>query len=134
MKRRGHRQYSPWLWSGILAVLVAFAAGTSWWLEQSMDPFRAVEKLRPADYYENANSLHGNIYQVEGVILGSLGWKQNKGRLFSISIREQNQEWPVPLWVPFEFQSLNIQKGQKYRAKVHVDNSGLLCVEQLIKS
>ena len=134
MTRRGHRRFSIKLIGGGIAVLVILAVGGAILLDKALDPFRTIEKLKPTDYFENANSLRGNTYQVNGTIAGSLGWKQNQGRLFALRINSDGKEWPVPLWVPSSFQELNLQKGQHYRAKVRVHDSGVLCVEEMSKS
>jgi len=134
MTRRAHRQFSLKLLVLVFGGFVVLATGGALLLDRFMDPFRTVEKIKPTDYFENANSLRGNVYQVEGVISGSLGWNPGKGRLFSLRLTYEGKDWPVPVLVPSSLQQLNLQKGQKYRAKVRVNESGLLVVEEMDKT
>ncbi|NCW26772.1 MAG: hypothetical protein EBV83_00475 [Verrucomicrobia bacterium] len=133
MSRKAHRPSNRKLLGGIFAAFILLAALGSLLLEKAMDPFRTVERIKPADFYENANSLRGNIYQVDGVIMGSLGWSPQKGRLFSLRVTADGQDWPLPILVPAPLARLNLQKGQRYRVKVRVDESGLLVVEEMDK-
>lgn len=94
---------------------------------------RTVEDLDPAAYYENANSLRGNTYLIEGTIWNSLGWNPTKGRLFSLIIQQQNRDWTLPIFVPHDLQTLNIQKNQKYVVKAKVNDQGILSVLEMTK-
>lgn len=134
MTRRSHRQFPIKLLVAVFGGFVILAVGGAQLLDRFMDPFRTVEKIKPTDYFENAKSLRGNIYQVEGVVAGSLGWNAEKGRLFSLRITHESKDWPLPILVPPSLHQLNLQKGQKYRAKVRVNEFGLLVVEEMDKS
>ena len=134
MARRAHRQASPSLWLVLALGVVILGAGGSFFLQKEGNPYRTVEKLKPGDYLENANSLRGNTYQLEGVIASSLGSSQEKGRLFSLRAPYGEKEWPLPILVPPGFRDLNLQKGQRYRLKIRVNDLGLLEVEEMTKS
>lgn len=134
MVRRVHRQASPFLWFVLVAIFLGLGGVGAFFLQRGGDPYRTVEKLHPGDYLENANSLRGNIYQIEGVIAASLGSSPEKGRLFSLRITQGEREFPLPVLVPPEYRELNLQKGQRYRLKVRVNDSGLMQVEEMTKS
>jgi hypothetical protein len=134
MARRAHRQTSPSLWLVSAVVLVVFGGAGAFFFQREDNPYRTVETLKPADYMENANSLRGNTYQLEGVIAGSLGSSPEKGRLFSLRTNYAEKEWPLPVLVPRNYRELNLQKGQRYRLKVRVNDGGLLEVEEMTKS
>ena len=134
MARRGHQKVLGsriWL-VGILFLLVGTASVLL--LQFRAAPFRTIPVLSPADYFENSNSLRGNTYQLDGVVISALGSSPNKGRLFSFRIRTNTGEWPLPVLVPPGYQIINLQKGQKYKIKVVVNDSGLLEVEDITKS
>ena len=135
MARRAH----PTTPSKHLFILVfaflALAGVGAYFFQKDANPYRTVEKLSPSDYYENANSLRGNVYQIEGTILNSLAWNPEKGRLFSIRVTTADSKiWPLPILIPSSLRQINIQKNQSYRAKVRINDSGILLVEEVQKS
>ena len=134
MARRAHRTSSPAAWWGGLALILALGIGGAFFFQQGSDPYRTVEILKPEDYLENANSLRGNIYQLEGVISSSLGSSPEKGRLFSLKATYGDKEWPLPILVPPGYRDINLQKGQRYRLKVRVNEAGFLETEEMTKS
>jgi hypothetical protein len=134
MSRRAHSSTPPGLVIGLVAAFLALAGVGAYFFQKDAEPYRTVEKLRPADYFENANSLRGNAYQVEGTILNSLAWNPEKGRLFSIRVTSESKSWPLPILIPATLQKINIQKNQSYRAKVHVNDSGVLVADEIQKS
>jgi len=134
MARRAHQKTSPSLWLVSAAVLAGLLGAGGFLFQRNDNPYRTVELLKPADYLENSNSLRGNTYQVEGVISSSLGSSPEKGRLFSLRASYAEKEWPLPILVPREYRELNLQKGQRYRLKVRVNDGGLLEVEEMSKS
>jgi len=134
MARRAHQKTSPFLWLVAAMVLIVLAGAGAFILQKDGNPYRTVEVLKPSDYLENANSLRGNTYQVEGVISSSLGSSPEKGRLFGLKINQADKDWPLPILVPRDYRELNLQKGQRYRLKVEVNDDGLLEVEEMSKS
>jgi len=134
MPRRAHQKTSPSLWLVATAVLIVLAGAGAFFFQKENNPYRTVEILKPGDYMENANSLRGNTYQLEGVISSSLGSSPERGRLFSLRISYADKEWPLPILVPRDYRDLNLQKGQRYRLKVRVNDGGLLEVEEMTKS
>jgi hypothetical protein len=134
MARRAHQKTPPSLLFGLVVIFFVFAAGGAFFLQKGANPYRTVEPLKPNDYFENANSLRGNIYQVEGVILNALAQNPEKGRLFSIAVTSESKKWPMPIFVPSKLRQINLQKNQSYRAKVRVDDAGILVAEEIQKS
>jgi hypothetical protein len=135
MARRAHPTTpSKPLFFLVLGFLVLAGVG-AYFFQKDANPYRTVEKLIPSDYYENANSLRGNVYQIEGTILNSLAWNPEKGRLFSIRVTTgDSKNWPLPILIPSNLRQINIQKNQSYRAKVRINDSGILLVEEVQKS
>ena len=135
MARRAHPTTPSKLILSLVIGFLALAGVGAYFFQKDANPFRTVEKLNPSDYYENANSLRGNIYQIEGTILNSLAWNPEKGRLFSIRITTgDSKNWPLPILIPSSLRQINIQKNQTYRAKVRINDSGILLVEEVQKS
>ena len=134
MARRAHQQTSPSLGIWLIGFLLVLGILGAFFLQKDNNPYRTIEPLNPADYLENANSLRGNVYRLEGVISSSLGWSQEKGRLFSLRISHGDKDYPLPILVPPAYRDLNLQKGQRYRLKVRVNDLGLLEAIDMVKA
>ena len=134
MARRAHNKISGFrLWI-VGIVLLILGTTSALFFQFYSTPFRTIPLLKPADYFENSNSLQGNTYRLEGVIINSLGHSPGKGRLYSIQVTHDNSNLPVPILVPAGYQILNLQKGQKYQVKIMVNDQGLLQVEEITKA
>jgi hypothetical protein len=134
MPRRAHQKVSGsriWL---VAASFLVLATGSVFLFQSREGPFRTVSVLPPMDYFENANSLRGNIYQLEGVITSSLGSSQSQGRLFGLRVESRDGDLPLPILIPPDYREMNLQKGQRYRVKVRVGEDGILWVEDLSKA
>ncbi len=103
-------------------------------LNQFGDPYRTLTPLETAAYLENANSLRGNVYRVEGIVQNSLAWSPTKGRLISVSIGDGMSPDIVAVFVPADLNHINLQKGQRYRFKVEVIENGVIQARDLRKS
>ena len=135
MARRAHPTTPSKLFFSLVIAFLALAGLGAYFFQKDANPFRAIEKLNPTDYYENANSLRGNVYQIEGTILNSLAWNPEKGRLFSIRLTtSDSKNWPLPILIPANLRQINIQKNQSYRAKIRINDLGILLVEEVRKS
>jgi len=133
MSRRAHHQVSSAKIGLVLIAIAGLGIAGYWSYRLLGGAYRTTEILNPSNYYENANSLRGNTYLVEGKVGNSLGWKPEKGRLFSLVIRSDNQDWILPIFVPHDLQTLNIQKNQKYIVKAKVNDQGILTVLEMAK-
>lgn len=134
MARRAHQKTPPTLLFSLVAIFFLLAAGGAFFLQKGTNPYRTIEPLKPNDYFENANSLRGNVYQIEGVILNALSQNPEKGRLFSLVVTSDSKKWPMPIFIPSKLRQINLQKNQSYRAKVRVDDAGILVAEEIQKS
>ena len=134
MSRRNRSQSISFSWLLLVIPLLALGGVGAFLLIQGGDPYRTTERLQPRNYLENSNSLRGNTYKLEGVILNSLGWSPQTGRLFSLRTADDDGAFPLPILVPSDYRDLNIQKGQRYQIKVKVNEAGLLEVEEMTKS
>jgi hypothetical protein len=82
---------------------------------------------------ENANGLRGNVYKIDGVVLNSLAWVPAKGRLYSFEIKNGTRTDVVAVMIPAQFNSLNLQKGQRFWVKLEVGTGGVLFAQDLVK-
>ncbi len=132
MARRGKNSVKP-LWIGIaLALIVVAFLGSRLFTSSVSDPYRTIPTLDSKAYLDNANSLRGNVYKVEGEIVNSLALSPSEGRLFSVSVGNDNNVLPV--LVTRNFNEVNIQKGQKFIFLLEVDDKGILRTKKLNKA
>ena len=132
MARRASSSANP-LWVGGVAVLIALAMAGGWLLYRFVsDPYRTLSPLDVAVYLENANSLRGNVYKLNGVVNTQLAWAPNHGRLYSVDVDDRTDV--LPLLIPSSFNSMNIQKGQRYFFKIQVTDKGVLRVQDIRKA
>jgi hypothetical protein len=112
------------------ALLIVAVAGGYFLFGKASDPYRTLSPLPVADYLQNSNSLRGNVYKVEGAILQSLQWSAVGGRLFSVEVGDQ----VLPILVPPDFKSVNIERGQRFSFKIEVGDRGILKALDVKKS
>lgn len=87
--------------------------------------------LNLATYRDNGNSLRGNIYRVEGRVEETLRWTPDRGRLISFEASDATLSIPVPVLVPEEFSTVNIERGSELDLVVRVDRDGTLVAESI---
>jgi hypothetical protein len=121
------------IWPIFAVVLIAAAfLGAIFIFPRDSNPYRTVPELEVGAYLENANSLRGNVYRVEGEVLNSLAWSPASGRLIAVGVGKGNDVLPV--LVTTEFNQINIQKGQKFIFLLEIDENGILKTKNLTKS
>jgi hypothetical protein len=116
--------------AAVLLILAAFI-GSRLFVNTSSEPFRRVSSLDVRAYLENANSLRGNIYKIEGEVMNSLGWSPTQGRLIAVGVEHGEV---VPVLVTTSFNHINIQKGQRFIFLLEVDSKGILRTKDMTKS
>src|SRR4051812_39627749 len=131
MARRASSSVNPLWVAGVVALVVAAMAG-GWFLYKNVsDPYRTLTALDVPAYLENANSLRGNVYKLQATVDNQLAWAPAVGRLFSIEANGRTDM--LPIMIPAEFNSMNIQKGQRYFFKLEVGDKGVLRVKDIRK-
>ena len=121
-------------------IVVAAMGGGAYFFIAESNPFRTIPALDTASYLENANSLRGNVYRIDGVVDNALSWSPTLGRLISVTVgQEDNQKDSqttdrVAILVPVNFNHINLQKGQRYQFKVEVVKDGIIEARDLRKS
>ncbi len=136
MARRASSRISPAIIFGSAFVLLLAVGGGYWLLSGASNPYRTVPDLDSAAYLENANSLRGNVYRIDGTVQNSLAWSPAKGRLISVNLGADggNKGDIVAVFVPAKFNQVNLQKGQRYQFKVEIGKDGVIEAQDLRKS
>ena len=132
MARRSKKSRLPLGIAVAIALIVAAFLGSRFFISTSSQPFRTATPLDVATYLQNANSLRGNVYKVQGEVLNSLGWSPTKGRLIAVGVDNGSQV--VPVLVTTDFSHVNIQRGQRFIFLLEVDDKGILRTKDMTKS
>ena len=129
MARRASSSAHP-VWIVIAAgLLLAALAGGYLLFGKINDPYRTMTLLPVQDYLQNSNSLRGNVYKVEATITQLLE-SSSAGRLFSVDVGGEE----LPILVPPQFNSINIERGQRYFFKIEVSDKGILKAQDVKKA
>jgi hypothetical protein len=115
-----------------IALVIAAFLGSRFFITTSSQPFRTATPLDVETYLENANSLRGNVYKIEGEVLNSLGWSPTKGRLIAVGVDRGSKV--VPVLVTTDFSHVNIQRGQRFIFLLEVDDKGILRTKDMTKA
>ena len=131
MPRRASSSVHPF-WAAGVAVLVAAALAGGWALYKTVsDPYRTLAPLDVPGYLDNANSLRGNVYKLNAAVHTQLAWTPKEGRLYSVEV--EGGVDILPIMIPASFNSVNVQKGQRYFFKIEVGDKGVLRVQDIRK-
>ena len=119
---------------GAVAFL-AVAAGGWWFFTRNKGDKLAGNPFSGEQYAEN-RIVRGNTYVLTGTVLQQLRFGSDSSRLFSVEVKEDggSGKVPVPVLVPPEFSSINIQVGQEFQMSVLVDKDGVLRAKEIRKS
>jgi hypothetical protein len=130
--RRSKSSLKPvWIIAAAVLVVGAFL-GSQLFTRMVSEPFRTTETLNVRAYLDNANSLRGNEYKIEGKVEEQLAWSPSNGRLFSISVGDGSDV--IPVLITTQFNSENIQKGQRFIFLLEVTDNGMLRTKALTKA
>jgi hypothetical protein len=130
--RRGKKSRLPLGIVIAVVLIVAAFLGSRFFITTTSQPFRTATPLDVETYLENANSLRGNVYRMQGEVLNLLGWSSTKGRLIAVGV--DNGRQVVPVLVTTDFSHINIQKGQKFIFLLEVDDKGILRTKDMTKA
>jgi hypothetical protein len=136
MARRASSRISP-LTIAASIVVPLLAIGLGYWLfSGASNPYRTFPSLDVSAYLDNANSLRGNVYRVDGTVANSLAWSPGKGRLISVNLGSDDRTRTdiIAIFVPAKFNQINLQKGQRYQFKVEIGKDGIIEAQDLRKS
>jgi len=131
MSRRASSKIHPgWIVASLLLVALAIGGGLLLF-KNVQDPYRTTAILDTTLYLENANSLRGNTYRVQGTIRNFIRGNRS-GRLFSIEVDDVGKS-VLPILIPESLNGVNIQRGQSFAVRLTVDENGILHVDEMRK-
>lgn len=80
---------------------------------------------------ENANSLRGNQYVVEGKIDEKLRWTPDLGQVVALKVEEDGGPSFLAIEIPPDLSSVNIEREQSYVFKVRFRQGGIAVAEEI---
>jgi hypothetical protein len=133
MARRAQSGIHP-VWIVVIVVILAGAVGGGSLLMRGVnDPYRTLQALDIKTYLDNANSLRGNVYKIEGKISNSLAWSPTKGRLFSVEVGSGSETGVIAVLIPATLNQINVQKGQRFTFKIEIVQDGIILAQDMVK-
>src|ERR1700722_7032715 len=130
MARRASSSAHPGWMLLAVGLVVAALAGGYFLFGKASDPYRTLTPLPIPDYLQNSNSLRGNVYKLDATIGQALQWSPTVGRLFSVELNSE----VLPVLVPPKFNSVNIERGQRFFFLIKVEDRGILTAQDVKKS
>lgn len=80
---------------------------------------------------ENANSLRGNEYVVEGKIDDQLDWDPQYGQVISLKVADGDTAEFLAIEIPPKLSNINIEREQSYAFRVRFREGGIAVAEEI---
>lgn len=125
MARRASSGINPAILIGVGVFVVAALVAGKFLISGKSNPFTDAAKLDVVQYMENANSMRGNEYVLEGKIDEKLRWTPERGQLVSVRVKDGGDSEVIGIEIPPEFNHLNIEREQRYAFKVRIRQGGI---------
>lgn len=130
MARRASSQSSPLATIGILAAIIVVLGGGFFFLNRKpagfSDPPLPVEA-----FLNNANSLRGNVYSLEGRV-NSIRPRDN-GKFVHVRVEDRGIDKHIFVIIPNTLNAVNIEREQNYAFKVEIEKGGIPMVSELAR-
>lgn len=81
--------------------------------------------LHVQDVLENANSLRGNEYRIDGKVDEKLRWTATQGQVVSVLVGEGASAEPIAIRIPAELSHINVEREQRYSFRVKFEQGGI---------
>lgn len=123
MGRRASSSLNSTAIIGIVAVLAILVGIGSLMFKKKAKTFNEVAPLRIEEALENANSLRGNEYRVEGKIESR--WIRDTGEGLSLLVEEGGRTERLFIMIPPDVSHPNIEREQRYAFKIEFGEGGV---------
>jgi len=125
MARRASSQMNLGTVGGIAAAVVALVVVGGFAVSRKPAGFDNLPELQISQFLDNANSLRGNEYRVSGKVSEKLRWTPDRGQVISLEVGEAGRTELLPIEIPAQYSSLNIEREQRYSFKVKFREGGI---------
>ena len=130
MARRASSKSSSGTTIGIIAIVALLLAGGYFLLNRKPSGF-SEPALPVGAFLDNANSLRGNVYSIEGRVHAIR--TQDSGKFIHLRVDERGAEEHVFVVVPNTLNSVNIEREQAYAFRVEIKKSGIPEALELVR-
>lgn len=133
MPRRASSGFSPGILIGsAIAIAALFFGGKSLLSGEKDSPLSGAE-LDMSTIEENANSLRGNEYVVEGKIDDQILWTADKGQVVSLKVDSPAGAKFLGIEIPPGLSGVNIEREQTYAFRVSFRQGGIAVAEEVTR-
>jgi hypothetical protein len=108
---------------GIIAAVAVLVGVGAFLLSRKGKSFADVAPLQVVEALENANSLRGNEYRVEGKLLAR--WPRETGAVVEVLIEDGGAQEHFPIVVPSSVSTVNFEREQRYAFKIKFGDGGV---------
>ena len=108
---------------GIIVVIAIVVGVGALMLNRKSETFTDVPPLHITEALENANSLRGNEYRVEGKV--EARWIRDSGEGLSLLVEDNGGTQPLFIMIPPDVEHVNIEREQRYAFKIRFGEGGI---------
>ena len=123
MGRRASSSLNTTAIVGIIAAIAVVATVGFFMLGKKSETFTDVPLLRISEALDNANSLRGNEYRVEGKVESR--WVRDSGEGLSLQVEEDGRTEYFFIMIPPDIKHVNIEREQRYAFKIRFGEGGV---------
>jgi len=125
MPRRASSNIHPGIIGIAIVVLILVIMGGRMFIGNKTTGLGNLPALDIQQMLENANSMRGNEYIVEGQVNEKLLWTPDRGQFISLRVDTPGGEEIIGVEIPPKFDNLNIETRQSYSIRVRIREGGI---------
>lgn len=133
MPRRASSGINPGLLIGVAVAIAAIFFGGKMLLGGKSETSLKGSELDMAVVEENANSLRGNEYVVEGTIDDQILWTPDRGQVVSLKVDTPGGDKFLGIEIPPGLTDTNIEREQSYAFRVSFRQGGIAVAEEVTR-
>jgi len=123
MGRRANSSLNSAAIIGVIAAVAAIAAVGFFLFRQESETFTDAPLLHISEAIDNANSLRGNEYRIEGKIESR--WVRDSGEGLSLQVEQDGRTEYFFIMIPPDVEHPNIEREQRYAFKIRFGEGGV---------
>ncbi|MEM1086009.1 MAG: hypothetical protein AAGI48_18005 [Verrucomicrobiota bacterium] len=133
MPRRASSGINPALLIGVAIAVVAAFFGGKFVFSGKSEKALSGSELDMEAVEENANSLRGNEYVVEGTIDDQIIWTPDRGQVVALKVDSPAGERFLGIEIPPGLSDVNIEREQSYAFRVSFRQGGIAVAEEITR-